>query len=91
MYCQSVQAHLSPGTHVIFGVKESGGEMVQKVGMIIGTRRKEEGSSLEINVLDPLAGSGLSIPPSLMLRRTTLLKLCRLMSVSGPMRIKSKT
>jgi hypothetical protein len=61
VYCQSVQAYLSPGTHVLFGVKESG-EMVQKVGTIIGTTRKEEGSSLEINVLDPLAGSGLSIP-----------------------------
>ena len=61
MYCQSVQAYLSPGTHVLFLVKETG-EMVQKVGMIIGTRRKEEGSVLEINVHDPLAGAGLSIP-----------------------------
>ena len=62
VYCQSVQAYLSPGTHVLFLVKETG-EMVQKVGMIIGTRSKEqEGSALEINVLDPLAGAGLSIP-----------------------------
>jgi hypothetical protein len=61
VHCQSVQAHLSPGTHVLFGVKESG-EMVQKAGMTIGATRKEEGSSLEINVLDPLAGAGLSIP-----------------------------
>jgi hypothetical protein len=53
--CQSVQAHLSLGTHVLFGVKESG-EMVQKGGMTTGTTRKEEGSLLEINVLNPLAG-----------------------------------
>jgi hypothetical protein len=62
VYCQSVQAYLCPGTYVLFGVKESG-EMVQKVGIIIGTRTNiEEGSLLEINVLDPLAGAGLSIP-----------------------------
>ena len=61
VYCQSVQAYLSPGTHVLFGVKESG-EMVQKVGTIIGTRTKEEGSLLQINVLHPFAVAGLSIP-----------------------------
>ena len=63
VHCQSVQAHLSPGTHVLFGLNESG-EMVQKLGMTIGAKRKEEGPSmLEINVLAPLAGSGLAIPP----------------------------
>jgi hypothetical protein len=54
VYCLSVQAYLSPGTHILFG---------DKVGTIIGTTTKEEGYSLEINILDPLAGSGLSIPP----------------------------
>ena len=58
VYCQSVQEYLSPGTHILFSVKESG-LTVQKVGMIIGT---QDGSSLQINVLVPLAGAGLSIP-----------------------------
>ncbi len=62
MYCQSVQAHLSPGTHVLFGMKEDG-ETVQKLGMIIGaTKIQADPSMLEINVLEPLAGLGLSIP-----------------------------
>ena len=48
---------------MLFGLNESG-KMVQKLGMMIGAKRKEEGPSmLEINVLAPLAGSGLAIPP----------------------------
>ena len=90
VYCQSVQAYLSPGTHVLFLVKETS-DMVQKGGMIIGTRRKEEGSVLEINVLDPLAGQDCQFLRSLILRGTTLLKLYRLRPVSGLIRIKSET
>jgi hypothetical protein len=44
-------------------MKESDGEMVQKAGMTIA-KKEEEGRSflLGVNVLDPLAGLGLSIP-----------------------------